>query len=46
MMCAALAPTARIFIDKVDPAKFDARFFSYIKPCLDRFDAKYGSVTP
>lgn len=45
-MCAALAPTVRLFIDNVDSSKFDRPLFDQIGPCVDRFDAKYGSVTP
>lgn len=45
-MCVALMPAARCFVDNVDPAKFDAQWFVHIEPCLDRFAAKYGAVTP
>jgi hypothetical protein len=45
-MCASLMPAARAFIDHVDAAKFDAQWFVQMEPCLDRFTAKYGSVTP
>jgi hypothetical protein len=46
MMCARLMPAARCFIDNVDPAKFDPRWFVHIEPCLDKFEAKYGADTP
>lgn len=45
-MCAALEPTARLFIDNVDPAQFDPTYFPAIRPYLDGFKAKYGHVTP
>lgn len=45
-LCAALAPTARLFLQHADPAKFDPAWFPHIQPVLDRFAAKYASVTP
>jgi hypothetical protein len=45
-MCAALELAVRCFVDNVDPAKFDPQWFPHIEPCLDRFKAKYGAVTP
>lgn len=45
-MCAALEPTVRLFVQKVDPAQFDPQWFPHIEPVLDRFKATYGHVTP
>jgi len=45
-MCAALEPTARLFIDNVVAAQFDPHWFNDIERVLDRFKAQYGHVTP
>jgi hypothetical protein len=45
-MCAALEPAVRLFIDRVDSTQFDPAWFPHIRPVLDGFKAKYGSVTP
>jgi hypothetical protein len=45
-MCAALEPTLRLFIDKVDASQFEPQWFDDIQRVLDRFKAQYGYVTP
>ena len=43
-MCAALEPTVRLFIEKVDASQFEAQWFDDIPWVLERFNAQYGHV--
>jgi len=39
LICQALAPAVRCFIDNVDPAKMDPEWFDPMRQCIDRFSA-------
>lgn len=39
LICQALAPVVRCFIDNVDPAKLDPEWFDPLRQCIDRFSS-------
>lgn len=45
VICGALVPAIRTFIENVDPTKLDPMWFQFFAPLLDRFEAAYPGAT-